>query len=654
MKKLLFILLLITSTLQATIYKLAESGLEDFQTTAEVDAFPFLDGDILQIKNGDSFIGGFTIEADVTIETYGTGAKPVFSAYNYITGYTQLKSNLYYKILSEDEITWVQFDGEFAQKGAYPDYSFSERFDAVTNISDTEAELVDILFASYNLVGSELIIKDSEWSFVPNKVLSQSGATLTVNPYINWYNPNLYQEFIIQNHPTFFSQNGDWAYRNDTFYVHCDDPITNHSVRYSNTDACITINAANAHITGLDIKGYKHYGVNADVTGSVYAGDMKCSDTFAGINTSATGNKTKIENSTFENITAVGTRNWGRPDTLEIINNTFNKIGLWVGQAPNILTSGGENELRAPYVALSGASEVVTISRGNRVDSIGYNGIHTNTNGNGYISSNHITETNMVLPDGGGVYVGGNSSVPYADRDTIFIFNNILENAGQGIYQDYGNSKFQVFQNLVRDGKIGYVGNDPKYSDIFDNVFYNNEENIKVLQWQDSIVDSYVIDVKIYDNVTYTMNEADHYHFTYMYGDVSVASINWSDIGFGQVGPNYIITNETADRLFHIYGGSGADPLWNVVDDFAEFQTYGYGTGSTYEVNPNIELYYNTSFTENLVISFPDILKTTAQGAKHQDSYILAPMSSVVFNSSIQSPRVKAWRLSNGKIFNLK
>lgn len=532
-------------------------------------------GDSILLRCGDTFAAyPIDLTVGVIFEQYGTGNDPVISSLDTISGLTQKNDSLYYKPGITSEPRFMIFDGKPVKKGALPYGEFSAGYTAesITGTNTANCQITDTWLNGYDFTDAEMVCHESDYNNAVYQITAHSGSTITINE--NAYGaPQTIDAYFIQNHPVCFQDNGNWAWINDTLWVHSEDAITNHSIVIpSGLSLFRALGTGSLVVKNISIVGINDTICRGTSTMSVEISSCNLKYFSHGVRASLTGGDVVISNNTVDY--CFGRFASPTCGTFEGNYNTITNNGTILG-IPNTGAAGYTGSVF--YAQVSTYSETAY----NRMDSSGYNmisnGVLNIPNNGNWVHDNYLTNSNIFLTDGGAIHIG-------TATDTVHIYNNVVENGNRGVYQDHGGRYFMVYNNvIIYCDEYGYYCNDAKDSWVYNNIFWGSRIGMKFTQWTDSTELGYIDNLNVYNNTIYGNT---YKSMEYAFGTVTLPNKEWPNVDFGALDNNIYI----GDDGFRL--GNTALGVSNYT--FSEYQGLSYEPNSTLLTGVTPSLRYAT------------------------------------------------------------
>ena len=277
MKKLITIILLIAAgQAMATDYYFSSSTGNDISgagtqlspwaslTKAQTVATT---GNRLYFKRGDTFTGSIVMQgSNITITSYGTGAKPIISGFSTLSTWTNISGNIWETTSAASTLATcniVSIGGANLAKGRMPKtgYWTIGTTNGTTTITDATNISTSVVSAGADAVIRELMYE------VNNRVISNvSGNTITFasgSPATGW-------GYFLQNDVKLCTQANEWYYNTSTkkFGIYSSGSPSN--VKIPTVETGINLNSkTSVTISNLQITGYNTYGVNTTSSSNI-------------------------------------------------------------------------------------------------------------------------------------------------------------------------------------------------------------------------------------------------------------------------------------------------------------------------------------------------------------------------------------------------
>ncbi len=487
----------------------AQNPATPWKTIAKLNSFfPSLAaGDFIYFNRGEIYPGSLNItksgldDLPITIDAYGTGAKPEFSALTALTAWTSVGTNLWETSFNAGPyggalagypnnlgyyLNTVVYNNRMIAMGRWPNAGY--RFSSSTS---TRGNFVDasLSFATNQLVGAELVYKPTgtPWVIDRGDITANTATTITYIPSTQ-YSAALPGAplpgggnapswgYFIQGFRESLDQQNEWWYDKDNLKLRVYSVGTPSGISASAHDNLINANGQSyVQIRNIMLRGADVYGINlVNCTGFLIQG---CEVYIAGrgsINFDGCQYTTIAYNIMDQagSFGYYGRQYYGSTETnnSDIHHNTVKAIGLIPGM-------GWSNEDQ--YIAGYAFGTNTTIW--NDIDSIGGSGIKARGEGS-VCSYNHIRNFSLTIQDNGGIYMHDfvNTwrevayNVVYNGRGNIEgTFN--LGLGGDGIYLDDVTNKVNVHHNSVfNNSHTGFFFHNNEDINVYQNITWNN------------------------------------------------------------------------------------------------------------------------------------------------------------------------------------
>ncbi len=451
-------------------------------------------GDALLLKRGEVFYGNITIVKShniITIGAFGSGAKPIITGLQPVSGWTPIGNGIYEANVGLDKLNMVIFQDRLQPMGRWPKVTAPHAgFLALQSHVGSASITSNMISGAKSFVGGELVIRKWGWILDRGIINSQTTTTIGYSPMVAPGHPSYNYEplnnygFFFQNHINALTELGDWMYdkqnRKLKMYFGNKNPAE-YNIEIPKLENLVDF-FISSYVTldNLHLKG-----ANSDAIHFDYASNItinSCDINFSGVDGIAVPktsnvNKISLTNSTITNtnnnaVTAYGTENW------IIRNNLIRNTGLVRGMG--LSGDGQYNGLSAP-----GSNSII---EHNQIINTGYNAVEFKGN-NTVVKNNYIDTFCTIKSDGGGIYNSAESG--YTGRK---ILSNIVLNgfgdlngrpddeannpfAGNvhGIYMDGGATDVVITGNTVAHcSSSGLELSSPVNTVVTNNTLFNN------------------------------------------------------------------------------------------------------------------------------------------------------------------------------------
>lgn len=472
----------------ATTYYVSPTGNDSNSGTSQSQAWQTIDrvnqlgtsihpGDQVLFQRGGTYRGTLTINGSgtssspIVVGAYGSGAKPVISGSEAVSGWSVWQGNIWRAPVNE-AVQYVFVNGQLMILARYPNTGWLR----VDQGNSTWLEDSDLNQPDGYWVGASAVIRTTNWSYDVEEVTGFSGNTLqhtsTGNNLLSYH-----WGYFLQNKLSELDAPGEWYYEAATGYLYLRAP--------GDVDPNTLIVEASVHdrgvylgwqreyvnIVGVAFKHQTEAGVRLSGTNATNVEDCDFSDTHQAIST--TGSGLDMFDCLVEHTYATGILVLGSGNTIR--NNTVQHIALDPGL--------GESNWGYLGIRTVGADNII---RENRLTDIGYIGITFDQNA--LVERNYVSECLAILNDGGGIAFDNCNGAIVRNNivtDLVGEFTSTAPNywsayaMSNGIY--FGNTNIQ--NTLVDGNTVAHCTNMGIYVDhtmnsagnvISNNVVYDN------------------------------------------------------------------------------------------------------------------------------------------------------------------------------------
>ncbi|CAN5410080.1 hypothetical protein BH11BAC5_BH11BAC5_13250 [soil metagenome] len=618
-----------------------------WQSLAKINQSSFAAGDVILLKRGDVFYGSVVVNRnDVSFDAYGTGALPIISGFTQLSSWVDAGNGIWKANVSgaSSALKIILIDGVQQRKGRYPNYNDSdggwlsyESFDG-SNSSITDEQLST---SPYNWTGATLAMK--AYSYVINlcPVTAHNGGTLNYNKAVGTLgivnSPGMagYGYFVTDDLHTLDSF-GEWFLDKDTkdlyVYFGSNDPST-YNVQASNTNVLLDCGVAgymggtatkaysNISISNIAFEGANSAAVNAFNGSNITVSQCTINNCYNGIfmwnitNSITIGNTiTNIQNNAIQQL------GLSSSSLTTIKNNTIRHVGLFegMGDSGEGNTYGGINQ--------DGDNAIIS---GNRIDSVGFNGIHWQGS-NVVVESNFVNHHNMKLDDGGGIYT-------YAEKTKVnrIVRNNIVlngignrqgrtENDARtwGIYNDGSTNNVVYLNNTVsiEDGG-GLLNNSGQNIVVTGNTFFEVPVSVYVARFPNTSDNpgQLVRYNRMTQNISYP-SVSNFFYWNGQLNDPVTIDIQADIQAIDTWDSNYYRNdlNASFDWYYHLTpGGTFVDPP---AANFTQWQSYINGDAHSVVLSTAPHVFQYNATNNPVVYNFAGQSKKDAQGNIYNNS----------------------------------
>ena len=464
-KILIFILLVVPFTLNATTYYVksngsdSNTGLSDAQawkTISKVNSSfsSFVAGSSVLFNKGDIFTGTLTVSKSgssgnpITIGSYGSGANPVITGFVTLSSWTNEGGSIYSNSVSLASTVYniVTVNGVNTPIGRYPSTGWynmsSSPAPTTTTLTGTDLNSSTINWATGGT--AEVVIRVDEFRLERLPIFNHSGQALTFTAASEAPLGNA--GYFIQNDLRTLDATNEWFYGGGKFYIY-GDPSSKVVKVSSLTDGVVISSYGYITFDGLSITGFGGNGFN--LTGARNITIQNCSITYCGEQAilgsdGGTGNSTAclFDNNVIDNINSNGILLNSQFTNSTITNNTISNIGLITGAAHAqkwaiahegiaLVAQWNNTNALVEYNSLTNIAYIGILMQGTQIT----------------VRHNIVNYAMLRLNDGGGIYTYSVQADP--SGRVGYILNNIVLNST-------GN-KDGTYHNTYLDGRGIYL-----------------------------------------------------------------------------------------------------------------------------------------------------------------------------------------------------
>jgi len=482
-------------------------------STLETALSGFSPGDSVLVKRGDIFNETLTITSinGINFSTYGTGAKPIFTSEDTVSGEWTKTGNIFSITLTAAPtgILHLYANSNKQLLGREPDTGYYH-LDIVDK--DTSVGIVDTVYdadrteADNYWDGCVFKVHTAYWA-IESRVIDEftnlNGRFVLTSEldYGIESDGNADVGYIILNGLNTLDNNGEWFYNTTTHVLYYYGDTTGVTFTYSSTNDLITItNSSNLSFT--DIKFQKSFGHGFNMTN----GDSITIDScdFFDLDFAVYGGNSDYD--TIKNCYVLNSATNGIEfascDSGSIRNSIIDSTAMDIVYAND---QDGGDDMKAIHLNALYQNDRYEGCRGVEIyaDSItntGHTAIHFQMSNNSKIDANYCKNYCQLKFDAGGIYAWHNADsahipgeVNYViDYDSSFITRNYLElnyfeidgtwrstpgsadtvKAIYDIYIDDGNMRFRVEGNVMQGGAFNLFSHNSGHSVYKDNIGY--------------------------------------------------------------------------------------------------------------------------------------------------------------------------------------
>jgi parallel beta-helix repeat protein len=468
----------------------AQSQATPWKTLAKVNSFfsSLNPGDQVLLQAGSVFTGPLLITKSgtsaqqITISTYGSGARPVINGFAGMVGWTSIGTNIWQSAAcAACGLTMNMMDignvsvpmGRYPNAGSGADggYAQVQSYSGTTSITDSH-------LSGQNWTGAQLVLRKNRWVIETDPILSQSGTTINYQTS-STYPPTVKFGYFIQNSPYTLDVQGEWYYSPTTKKMNLystTNPST-YSVQGSMIDTLVKAsNQSYIHINGINFQG-----ANKSAISFYYCNFMtvtNCNMSFSGIDgiDGIYSNYTYLEydNLDYTNNNGI-TLNEGNGNMVEFCSVANTGAFPGMGGPPlnaylGLWLNGNNNTVQYNSVTNTGYSAISFAGTGTTV-------LH-----------NYVKKFCFVKDDGGGIYTWNGDASSTDKHLTGYITGNIVDSGmtapagtdslvagiAHGIYLDENTTECYVTGNTVVHSTAGVFWQDSRDCAIQNNTLYDN------------------------------------------------------------------------------------------------------------------------------------------------------------------------------------
>jgi len=455
----------------------AEAGSPEtpWASFANLLSAPLQPGDSILILRGDTLRGTLkfsrsgTSSNPIVVAPYGPGSEPpTLLGTLPVTGWTANPSGGWKaKIPSGHPVTRVFLGGQPMRNARLPDTGWFRTAGHVGNTVVIAPEA-----AGGDWVGASLYLWNLNWDMEGHRVRNQAGDHLELERRngIDLADTALY---ALTNHPLALRVPGTWVYTaSDSALLVLGDKPADSALEASVRSAGVDLRGANwVRVSGLRVVGSADTGITSNGQGIVVE---RCEVRFAdhvGIHLygpDAVVRDCRVSGSSSAGISVRGKRGLAQGNTVSRV-----MVAPWLGpngMGASCCTGNGLNVWGDTSLAL-----------GNRVDSVGFNGIGFGGVG-ARVTENHVSNACMLANDCAGIYTGPQLP-PQSGSEGSRVWHNVVHDsrksawpwpwpASNGIYLDAYAHDIVVDSNVVWNVDKGFHGNNGRGIVYRDNLLF--------------------------------------------------------------------------------------------------------------------------------------------------------------------------------------
>lgn len=457
-----------------------------YQTITKLNAIKVAYGDSVLFKRGNIFYGRINVVAGIKYDAYSTGAKPLISGFDTLSGWVSNGGGIYYATDANlgTTVNLVTLKGAIFRCGRYPRSTYLTYTAINANTSITGPTIPFTLVANR----AQVVIKKNHYLIDKGTITKQAGGTLTytgtstVNPTVNF-------GFFVQNDLGCLTTLGDWMYDAAThrIYMYFGSGGPSGTVKASRYPILMNFTGQ----PNVSVRNLAFEGANNQIMNGGPANDnlkvINCT-----INNSGgdgilfqSTNLITISNNTINNCFNSGATILYTNGTV-FRSNTVHNIGTISGAGDDAYGSTGWSAYDGVVIGTATPNNNYNnIIDSNKVVSCGYNGFHLN--GSSFrCSYNRVDSVCILKDDGAAIYTNNASAYVYSTRviDHNIVSNSLgapqgtdgaFGNQGSGIFLDDGSSQVTVSNNTsFNNGRYGIFLHNVNNVALSGNTFYNN------------------------------------------------------------------------------------------------------------------------------------------------------------------------------------
>lgn len=486
----------------ATIYYVSPTGNDSNNGTSQstpwqtinrvnTSTFSMLPGDQVLFQRGGTYRGrlqagssGNTTQP-VTFGAYGTGAAPIISGSQLVTGWS-VHSGSIYKATVSSPVKYLYIGGVRQNVARYPNSGWLFNDLATVNTLQDGA----LTQGAGYFTGAQAVVRNANWSYEVLTITNFTGTTLSFTPNIQSLGTGAWGYFL-QNKLNLLDQAGEWFYDATTSQLYLWAPG-------GVNPATLTVEVAvtnygfemlpNRHHVTVDGLAFQHQILNSfegSVSDHIIVRNCTFSETYRAFATNCSYNT--YEFNTISN--TYGTSMVLVDQYAMVKDNVFTNIGMVPGL--------GESWWGYMGMRVLGPGCIV---RNNRLDNIGY--IAISFQNSVTVEKNYITNATAMLNDGGGISFDNCDGAIVRDNTVVNTQGSLTTSAanmvdtyhlmGHGIYFGNTSIKNTLVQNntVVNSSGAGIHVDHTMVStgnQVKDNVLFNNKIQLTLSDFSNSV-----------------------------------------------------------------------------------------------------------------------------------------------------------------------
>ena len=439
-------------TANATTYYISNSGNDSnsgtdasspWQTLNKVNSFKnFTAGDNILFRRGDTFYGSIIVSNSgssgnpITYGAYGSGAKPVITAFTSITSWNSLGGNIWESSDAVSSLSYtnmVAVNGVNKAMGRYPNSTGPNTGYLYIKSHSGNSSITADGLGSTNWAGAGIMIRKERWALERGTINSQSGNTLYyTDPGLDY--PQDGFGFFIQNDTKTLDVDGEWYYN-----------PSSHKLRIYSTSRPGDVKIATVeNLVSMDRKSYIVFdnlafvGSNSDALYCANYGSnltvQNCDISFAGISGIwCIMANALIQNNNIKDANYLGI--YTTETNANIQSNNLSNINVLEGMDQEITSAGA--------IVTVGANTTIQY---NQINNCGYSGIRFG-GPNTKIANNFINRFCLIKEDGGGIDMSSRDRAKGSIIDANIVLNGIGSKYGTSdtTLSDFGGIFIDAF-----------------------------------------------------------------------------------------------------------------------------------------------------------------------------------------------------------------
>jgi len=530
----------------------AQNSSTPWKTLDKLNSLTLKPGTTILFKSGDIWRGQITVTSGgnssnpITFGAYDTGDKPIISGSVLVNGWTLYSGNIY-KATVTGKVTQLFLNNKRQKLARYP----NEGYTTIDNVINSTSFSDNDIDKSIDWTGGQALIRSNHWRLYTRTITSFNDGTITLNSAPD-YGLHVGWGYVINNKLEALDSPGEWYFDSSDSTLYFWAPNENNpetdKVEVTVTNYGFKLNSNKDHIiiSDLIIKHQNIAGIEAKYSSYITVKNNEIYDQDGmGIRI---GNSmwgyTDEKHNVIQNNIIDGANHFGifySTNNSEISKNKVINVGLFDNL--NATGIGNLNLSSAMAMHVTGANNKVTE---NRVDNIGYIGIHFGHAPNTLIENNYVTNCCLTVDDGGGIYTyttdytneGSDGSIIRKNIVTAIQgapqgTNNPDYYAAEGIYIDGLSHDIIIENNTVANcGNTGLFMNAGKNNSFIGNTSYNNNAAQIYLREHSHKVDGDEIvnveNITIDHNIFYSLNtnQASLEEFSLIHDDTDFGNYN--------------------------------------------------------------------------------------------------------------------------------